>query len=65
MREPPVMYYEQMWAWEAGELSYEDTVSLFQLLIDSGLAWTLQGCYGRQAMALVDAGACTMGRIAV
>ena len=31
------------------------TVELFSELIKSGLAWSLQGCYGRTAMALISA----------
>lgn len=50
--------FSAMMEWEAGELSEDDTVALFQSLIDSGLAWQLQGCYGRQAAALIDAGYC-------
>jgi len=49
---------DQLIAWENGELDFEETVDLFQGLIDSGLAWTLQGCYGRTAKALIDAGHC-------
>lgn len=48
----------QMIAFESGELSDEDTISLFQDLINSGLAWQLQGFYGRTAMALIEAGHC-------
>ncbi len=47
-------------AYEQGELDEEDTITLFQSLINSGLAWQLQGSYGRTAMALVDAGLCEM-----
>lgn len=50
---------DSMIAWEQGELSEEETTELFQKLIDNGMAWTLQGCYGRQAAALIDAGYCT------
>lgn len=46
----------QMIAWENGELDEEDTVTLFQALVDSGLAWQLQGAYGRQARDLINAG---------
>jgi hypothetical protein len=45
-------------AYESGELSEEGMIELFQGLIDSGMAWQLQGCYGRQAAALIEAGVC-------
>jgi hypothetical protein len=51
--------YDDMFAWEAGELSDEKEIELFQKLIDSGLAWQLQGCYGRQAQWLINNGFCT------
>lgn len=42
--------------WENGELDEEGTVKLFQNLVDTGLAWSLQGMYGRQAQRMLDAG---------
>jgi hypothetical protein len=43
-------------AWEQGEASAEQTLELFSHLVKTGEAWTLQGCYGRQAAALIEAG---------
>jgi len=49
-------HLDQMVAWEDGTLSKEDTIKLFQDLVDSGDAWVLQGCYGRQAQKMINAG---------
>lgn len=43
-------------AYEAGELDGEETVKLFQELVNSGLAWQLQGSYGRTAEQMISAG---------
>ena len=42
--------------YESGELKAEDMLVLFAELVRTGQAWTLQGSYGRQATALIDAG---------
>jgi hypothetical protein len=47
-----------MLAFEMGELDADETVELFQHLIDTGLAWSLQGHYGRAAQRLLDLGLC-------
>ena len=49
---------------EEGILSAEDTITLFQELIDSGMAYQLQGSYGRTAEALIEAGYCHPKRVA-
>lgn len=45
-----------MMAWEQGDLDKDGTIDLFQHLVDSGLAWQLQGVYGRTAAQLINRG---------
>jgi hypothetical protein len=45
--------------YESGLLSDGEVIALFQDLIDSRLAWQLQGHYGRTATQLIEAGYCT------
>jgi len=45
-----------MIAYEQGELDANDTIQLFQELVESGIVWDLQGHYGRTAYALIEAG---------
>jgi hypothetical protein len=48
----------QIMAYESGELEHVEVVELFQALIDSGLAYQLQGSYGRTASDLIRQGIC-------
>lgn len=41
---------------ENGDLDDDETVALFQALVDSGLAWQLEGPFRPMAEALVAAG---------
>lgn len=50
---------DRMVDWENGELDEADEIEMFQGLIDTGMAWTLQGMYGRHAARLIEAGLCT------
>jgi hypothetical protein len=43
-------------AYEQGELNDQEIVYLFADLVKSGMAWSLQGSYGRTANALIKEG---------
>jgi hypothetical protein len=43
-------------AYEEGSITDEHYIALFQYLLDSGLAWKLQGSYGRTTMDLLNNG---------
>ena len=45
--------------YEIGSMNAEETIEFFQELIDTGMAYTLQGHYGRTATYLLVEGLCT------
>jgi hypothetical protein len=55
-KKPAYPSVTKLMQFEDGTLSEKDTIKLFQDLVDSGMAWQLQGSYGRQAQAMIDAG---------
>ena len=48
----------QIIKYETGEMEIEEVIEFFQDLIDTGLVYQLQGSYGRQAQAFIQAGYC-------
>ena len=44
--------------YENGELTEEEENEFFQELVNSGMAWKLQGHYGRTAVSLIEGGQC-------
>lgn len=63
--QPPKSHLEQLAAdvdrYESGDMDEGDEVAMFQRMIDDGVVWHFQGSYGRQAMALIEAGRCMLG----
>jgi hypothetical protein len=47
---------DSIMAFEDGELGPEETLFLFSHLVKTGLAWQLQGTYGRAAADLINRG---------
>ena len=47
---------EQLMKYEYNQLTVEEIIQLFQHLVNTGLAWQLQGSYGRTARAMIDSG---------
>jgi hypothetical protein len=52
----PLSLTSDIIAYENGELSDDKIIELFQGLVDTGLAWSLQGVYGRMASHLIEVG---------
>ena len=56
-----VNLFSMMMDFEEGMLEENEVIELFQHLVDTGLAWQLQGFYGRTAQALIEAGLIKVG----
>lgn len=52
----PLTLANDIIAYENDDLDEEEVLDLFRNLIHTGLAWRLQGHYGRTAVALIEAG---------
>lgn len=48
----------QIMSYESGAMSDGEQIKFFQELINTGLAWSLQGHYGRVAASMIEAGLC-------
>lgn len=46
----------QIMDYESGVMGVKETVEFFSELVKSGMAWTLQGHYGRTATSLIKTG---------
>jgi len=57
-QEKPFDSLDFIMAFEGGELTQDEVIEGFQQLINLGLAWQLQGMYGRTAKALIQEGFC-------
>ena len=53
-----MMNVQDIMDYENGDMDWDRIVDFFQGLIDSGMAWKLQGSYGRMAQNLIDEGEC-------
>ncbi len=48
----------QIARYERGELSFDETIQLFQELIESGFVWQMQEKYSKVASELIQEGYC-------
>ncbi len=49
-------FVDKICRYEEGQMTDEEMISFFQELVNSGMAWSLQGHYGRTAMYLIESG---------
>ena len=58
MNAQPLDLVSKIMDYEQGQMIDEEIVEFFQEMIDSGIVWSLQSCYGRMAKALIAEGSC-------
>jgi len=51
-----VALVDKVIAYESGEMGDNQTLEFFSELVKNGMAWTLQGHYGRMASQLINQG---------
>tara|TARA_B100000427_G_C15122019_1_gene426211 strand:- start:184 stop:369 length:186 start_codon:yes stop_codon:yes gene_type:complete len=49
-------FVDKICRYEEGQMTDEEMISFFQELVNNGMAWSLQGHYGRTAMYLIENG---------
>lgn len=54
---------DKIMAFEDGEMDEDEIIAFFQELVNTGLAWQLQGHYGRTARRLIEAGCVTEAEV--
>jgi hypothetical protein len=52
----PSVSVDELMDYESGKLDEDEVVDLFQRLVDNGMAWQLQGSYGRMAQKPIQEG---------
>jgi len=57
----PDTLLDRMIRYENGDMNPEEIVEFYQTLVDEGLAWSLQGHYGRVATHLIEEGLVSIG----
>jgi len=61
--QPPMDTFRAMMVVEGEEEADEETLlAAWQVLIDTGLCWQLQGWFGRRARTLLEEGLCVPAR---
>jgi len=47
---------DEIMAYEGGEMTEKQALKMFQKMVKTGMAWKLQGHYGRTAKRLIEKG---------